>query len=380
MQRSHQLAKELTEGEQRARLAIVAARLALWNYDLTTGNVYLSEGWSQLLGGAQVPTITTIDDLTGLVPEEDQFAVREAIIEAIKGHTTSAYQVEHRVRKLNGDFMWVCSTGAVVERAPDGRALRMTGTNRDITERKRLERELMERREKMAELQKVHIAGQTAAAIAHELNQPLMAIASYNKTALILLNAERPELEKVRKAIENSERQAHRAGDSIHELIRFLNMNEFPIEAFDLNKEILDVLDTAKSEHELQFHSILRLEQGLPLVLANRTHVHRVLLNLLHNGIEAMQEFGVPMPSIIVTVRTKDDLGLAQVTIRDNGPGVKEEDLHRLFEPFFTTKSKGIGMGLAISRALIEANGGQLWIDPQERPGATFHFTVPLAS
>ena len=379
-QHSQQLANELTESEQRTKQAIVASRLALWNYDLTTGNVYLSEGWSQLLGGAQVPTITTINDLTGLVPQEEQPAVKEAIIAAIKGHNSSTYQVEHRVRKLNGEFMWVRSEGAVVERDPDGHALRMTGINRDITEQKKLEKEILERRNEMAKLQALQIAAQTATAIAHELNQPLMAIASYNETALILLKAEKPNLEKVRETIEGSERQAHRAGDSIRELLEFLSTKEFPTEAFDLNKEILDVLDTARSEHELQFHSILRLEEGLPLVRASRSHVQKVLLNLLHNGIEAMQEAGVPLPSITVTVRTIKDVGVAQVTIQDNGPGVKKEDFQRLFEPFFTTKARGIGMGLAISRSLIEANGGQLWVDPQEGPGATFHFTLPLAT
>ena len=346
-QRSHQLAKELTESELRAKDAIAAARLALWNYDLTTGKVYLSEGWSQLLGGAQVPTITTINALTGLVPEEERLAVKEAIIEAIKGHNSSAYQVEHRVRKLNGEFMWVCSAGAVIERDPDGHALRMTGINRDITERKKLEKEIMERGKEMAELQTLQIAAQTAAAIAHELNQPLMAIASYSETALILLKAERPELDKIRKTIESSEQQAHRAGDSIRELIKFLSMNEFPTEAFDLNKEILDVLDTARSEHELQFHAILRLEEGLPLVRANRTHVQRVLLNLLHNGIEAMQEFGVPLPSIIVTVRTIKDVGVAQVTIQDNGPGVKKESCPMGFE---SERGARIQRGLSLNR------------------------------
>ncbi|HTN95203.1 MAG TPA: ATP-binding protein [Gallionella sp.] len=378
-QHSQQLAKELTDSEQRAKQAITASGLALWNYDLTTGNVYLSEGWSQLLGGAQVPTITTIDELTGLVPEGEQAAVKEAIVAAMKGHNSSSYQIEHRVRKLNGEFMWVSSEGAVVERDRDGRTLRMTGINRDITERKKLEKEILERREQMAELQTLQIAAQTAAAIAHELNQPLMAIASYSETALILLKAEKPNLEKVRKTIEGSERQTHRAGQSIRELLEFLSTKEFPTEAFDLNKEILDVLDTARSEHELQFHPMFRLEEGLPLVRANRIHVQRVLLNLLHNGIEAMQEVGVPLPSITVTVRTIEDVGVAQVTIQDNGPGVKNKDFQRLFEPFFTTKARGIGMGLAISRSLVEANGGQLWVDPQEGPGATFHFTLPLA-
>jgi two-component system sensor kinase FixL len=377
---SQQLTKELTESEQRAKQAIEASGLAVWNYDLTTGDVYLSEGWSQLLGGAQVPTFTTIDELTRLVPEGEQTAVKEAIVAAIKGHHSSTYQVEHRVRKLNGEFMWVSSEGAVVERDRDGQALRMTGINRDITERKKLEKEILERRNEMAKLQTLQIAAQTATAIAHELNQPLMAIASYTQTALILLKAVNPSLDKVRKAIEGSERQAHRAGQSIRELIEFLGTREFPTEAFDLNKEILDVLNTARSEHELQFNSILRLEEGLPLVRANRTHVQRVLLNLLHNGIEAMQEVGVPLPSITVTVRTIKDVGVAQVTIQDNGPGVNNRDFQRLFEPFFTTKARGIGMGLAISRSLVEANGGQLWVDPQESPGATFHFTLPLAT
>ena len=251
-------------------------------------------------------------------------------------------------------------------------------TARDITERKRLEKEIMERREKMEELQKLQIAAQTAAAIAHELNQPLMAIASYSKATRILLQAEKPDLDEVRNTIAASEQQVLRVGDSIRDLLEFLSMKEFPSEAFDLNQEILDVLDTARSEHELQFRTILRLEKELPLVRANRNHIQKVLLNLLHNGIEAMQDAGVPLPSITVAVRTIKDSCLAQVTIQDNGPGIKKEDLQRMFEPFFTTKVSGIGMGLAISRSLIEANGGQLWIDPQERPGATFHFTLPL--
>jgi len=251
---------------------------------------------------------------------------------------------------------------------------------RDITERKRLEKEIMERREKMAELQKLQIAAQTAAAIAHELNQPLMAIASYSNATRILLQAEKPDLDEIRNTIAASERQVLRAGDSIHDLLEFLSMKEFPSEAFDLNQEILGVLDTARPDHELQFQSVVRLEQGLPLVRANRTHIQKVLLNLLHNGIEAMQEAGVPLPSITVAVHTIKGSGLAQVTIQDNGPGIKNEDSRRMFEPFFTTKAEGIGMGLSISRSLIEANGGQLWIDPQERPGATFHFTLPLAT
>ncbi len=249
----------------------------------------------------------------------------------------------------------------------------------DMTERRKMEREIQERRNEMEELQKLHVAAQTAAAIAHDLNQPLLAIASYSEAVLMLLQAGKPDLGKIRKAVEASERQAHRAGQSIRELLEFLSIQEFPTEVFELNGEILDILDAARSEHELQFQSVLVLEEGLPLVQANRTHVQKVLLNLLHNGIEAMQEAGVPLPAISVTVRTVKDKNVAQVTIQDNGPGFRDEDVQRLFRPFFSTKAGGIGMGLAISRSLVEANGGQLWVDPEEGPGATFHLTLPFA-
>ena len=250
----------------------------------------------------------------------------------------------------------------------------------NITDTKRLEMEIADRRNEMEHLQKMHVAAQTVAAIAHELNQPLLAIASYSEAALMLMKAEKPNSDKIHKAIEGCKQQAHRAGQSIREMLEFLSIKEFPTEMFDLNKEIHDVLGAARLEHELQFDSALRLENELPLVLANRIHVQKVLLNLLHNGIEAMQEAGVSLPAITVIVCAQKDGSVAQVTIQDNGPGVRKEDLHKLFEPFFTTKTKGLGMGLAISRSLIEENGGQLWVDPQQGSGATFHLTLPFAT
>ena len=250
----------------------------------------------------------------------------------------------------------------------------------DISERKKMEKEILERREEMEFLQKRHIAAQTAAAIAHELNQPLLAIATYSNAALMLMDSEKQNPDKIRSAIEKCERQAQRAGQSIRELLELLSTKEFSTEAFDLNQEIFGVLNAAKTDHELQFQPMLQLEHGLPLVRANRTHVQKVLFNLLHNSIDAMQEAGVPLPTITVTVRTIKNESVAQVTIQDNGPGIKSDIIHHMFEPFFTTKSKGVGMGLTISRSLIEENGGQLWVDPQEGPGAIFHLTLPFAT
>lgn len=249
----------------------------------------------------------------------------------------------------------------------------------DISDKRRKEREVMEWRQEMAELRKGQIAAQTAAAIAHELNQPLLAIANYSEAALKLLSEPALDLHKVTKAVRGCEKQAQRAGKTIYELIDFLSLKEVVAESFDLNQVIDEVLHTARAEHELDFDAILSLEERLPPVFANRLHVEKVLFNLLRNAIEAMHESQVAGPEITVMVRTKGDEHFALLTIRDNGPGVHEEMMQQLFKPFFTTKVTGIGMGLAVSRSLIEANGGQLWIDPSEKPGATFHLTLPFA-
>ena len=249
----------------------------------------------------------------------------------------------------------------------------------NITDTKRLETEIAERRKEMEQLQRHHVAAQTASAIAHEINQPLHAITSFCEAALLMLEAKEPDFEEIHEAIKESETQALRAGKSIRDLINFLNRKEFPREPLDFNKEIMSAIEAAKTEHNLVFHPILHLAEDLPPVRANRTHLQKVLLNLIQNGIDATTADGVPQFCITVTVSTVKDQNFAHMTIRDNGPGIRQEDINHLFEPFFTTKAKGIGMGLAISRSLIEENGGQLWVDPEEGPGATFHLTLPIA-
>ena len=252
-------------------------------------------------------------------------------------------------------------------------------TRTDITDRKLLEREYGERRAEMDSLQKMHVAAQTALAVAHEINQPLFAIASYSKAARMMLKGDNPDYAEISNAVERCEEQSLRAGQSIRDLINFLNRGDSPRVPFNLNKEVVEIAGIAQTENSLGFHSIFKLAAGHPLVLANRTHVQKVLLNLIHNGIDSMQEAGVPLPTITLTTRTTKDDRFAQVTIKDNGLGIRKDEQHRLFEPFFTTKTNGMGMGLTISRSLIEENGGQLWVDPKESHGATFHLTLPLA-
>jgi PAS domain S-box-containing protein len=216
----------------------------------------------------------------------------------------------------------------------------------DLTRQKRLEAEILEWQGKLSELPALHVAAQTAASIAHELNQPLLAVTSYSDAADMLLKNETPDMTLVRKAIDGCRREAARAGRSMRELLELFRKEVSPAEAFDLNGEIEDILVDAKRDEALQFEHVVLAEEGMPPVRANRTHLQKVLLNLLHNTVEAMAEDGVAQPVIAVKVQLRQDENLAQVTVQDNGPGISREQLQRLFEPFFTTKSKGTGMGL----------------------------------
>ncbi len=280
--------------------------------------------------------------------------------------------------RKDGSVFWCQASISVFSHPEYGKTA--LAVHEDITERKNRGRAIHERRMEMDELQKLHVASQTASAIAHEINQPLLAIASYSRAALLMLKADKPDCAELRAALEGSERQAHRAGQSIRELFDFLNSNEFPIEDFDLIQEISLLVEDAKQEHEWMFRYELLVWEEIPLVRANRTHVQKALFNLLRNGIEAAaRQPDGPLPAITISVRKSKDGRFAEVMVRDNGPGLAGEITEHLFEPFYTTKDGGFGMGLSISRSLIEMNGGQLTAVLYEGPGAVFRLTIPFA-
>lgn len=309
------------------------------------------------------------------------------------GHTTEAeYAVlwrtiragevwhgEFHNRRRDGTLYWEAATITPI-RDGDGRVTHFAGIKDDVTERKEMEAALKEMQVEAEQLMERHVASQTAAAIAHELNQPLIAVASYAEAALRLLRSGNPPPDKLRHAIEGSARQAQRAGQVVRELLAFMEVGEVRTEPVDLNDLVRTVLAQVETNVADGFRAQITLEPGLPPVCANRLQVEKVLANLVQNGHEAMRDAGIGPHPMIVTVRTGADGGMAQVTVRDSGPGIDEQAMRRIFDPFFTTKQHGIGMGLAISRAIIEAHGGQLWLEPDMGPGATFHFTLPFVT
>ncbi|PSJ15769.1 sensor histidine kinase, partial [Nitrosomonas supralitoralis] len=216
-------------------------------------------------------------------------------------------------------------------------------------------------------------------AIAHELNQPLAAMSAYSEVALHAIFNDGLQSGQLKRALEGCVEQAQRAGRSLHELLAFLQKSELVTERLNLNELIHDVLNIVCNDGHGGFHVTLHLQQDIPAVQCNRTQVQKVLVNLFRNAEEAMRAIGVLILTITTKVQTMNETSMALIVVQDSGPGLDQVMAKRLFEPFATTKPTRIGMGLAISRALIEANDGHLWLDPEANSGAKFHFTLPLA-
>jgi PAS domain S-box-containing protein len=267
-----------------------------------------------------------------------------------------------------------------VEEALQRSEKKLVNITQSMAEHQTIERRMQERRAERETLLSQQVAVQTASAIAHELNQPLAAISAYSEMALYELGSGHLNYEKLSRALEGCVDQAQRAGHSLHELLGFLHRGELASEPMDLNGIVSDAFAIAQSIGYGGFNPRFELEPGLPPVLGNRIQVQKVLVNLVRNGVEAMREAGMPDGTITVTAGRMEGANKVRVTVQDEGPGLDAETAKRIFEPFFTTKLGGVGLGLAISRSLIEANGGELWLDTDAKAGATFHFTLPFAS
>lgn len=288
------------------------------------------------------------------------------------------YALDKRFIRKDGATLWVRLTVSLQRRA-DGTPDYTIAVIEDIDERKRTEQTLRRLRGEIEQLLTVHIAAETAAAIAHELNQPLNAVASYTEAARRLLQSGNPKPERLMHALQESASQAQRAGRVVRELLEFLHRRETSTEAIDLNAVVQEALSIVEASGFDGFRALVNLAPDLKPVRANRLQVEKVMVNLLRNSVEAMRGAGIAAQQITISVSTAADGEMALVTVRDTGPGMDEAVARRVFDPFFTTKPEGVGMGLAISRALVQANGGTLWFDASAGAGATFHFTLPFA-
>jgi C4-dicarboxylate-specific signal transduction histidine kinase len=257
--------------------------------------------------------------------------------------------------------------------------LEFVGTVMDITERRRAEEALRSAQADLARVARLTTLGELAASLAHEINQPLAAIAVNAVSGLRWLGQDPPNLDEARAALSCIESDGARAGDVIRGLRALAKKSGPQLTRLDIHDAIEEVLTLARGE--LQRHGVVLrtdLSAGDRPVLGDRVQLQQVLLNLILNGIHAMETVTDRRRELTVSVARAEPARMV-VAVEDTGSGLDPAIAPRIFEPFFTTKPDGLGMGLSICRSIIEAHGGHLWVSPRALHGSAFHFTVPVA-
>jgi two-component system, LuxR family, sensor kinase FixL len=258
-----------------------------------------------------------------------------------------------------------------------GRERFFTGFVRDLTERRDQERRLQELQSELVHVSRLTAMGEMASSLAHELNQPLSAIANYMKGSVTLLGSEQPDLERLKDVLGKAGDQALRAGDIIKRLREFVAKGETEHTLEDPAKLMEEASALALvGARQKGYRVTLEFARELGQVIVDRIQVQQVALNLIRNAMDAME--GEERRDLTIAVRAGDARTVA-VSVADTGPGISPQVSDRLFQPFVTTKASGMGVGLSICRTIIEAHGGRIWAETNDHGGATFTFTLPIA-
>lgn len=280
----------------------------------------------------------------------------EDSIEQYAPSVNSWFEVQHRM------LVWT-----------DGRRVRLQ-VARDITERRKHEEESRNQQEKIQLTSRLTTMGEMASSLAHELNQPLTAIANYNMAAVAMLKSGRATNESLLSALEKAANQAERAGKIVSRIREFVKRSEPRRQRVPVEQIVEHALDFAEIDaRKRQIRIEAMIPDNIPHVLADPILIEQVLLNLVKNGLEAMNHSDYDL----LTVEIRQQNQLVEFIVTDRGHGIKEPE--RLFEPFFSTKSEGLGMGLNICRTIIESHHGRLWAQANPEGGTLFHFTLPCA-
>ncbi len=340
--------------------------------DLEGRIIYVNPAFCRMVG-------FSAEELIGLKPPMPYWAPEEyestlAVHQQVLAGKAPSQGVEVRLQRRDGERF-----DALIYEAPlidaDGRHTGWMGSVLDITERKRAEELARQQQEKLQFTSRLVTMGEMASTLAHELNQPLSAIASYTTGCLNLLEQGEIDPPALREAMEKSAHQAQRAGRIIRRVHEFVKKRESRLAACAINEVIEDAQGLIEADARKRGVRVtLELGKRLPELLADRVMIEQVLLNLMRNGMDAMAQ--TPSNERELLVSSQIEGQGVRVSVADRGPGIAPEVAAHLYEPFFTTKSEGMGMGLNICRSIVEFHQGRLWHEARLGGGTVFHLTL----
>jgi PAS domain S-box-containing protein len=312
------------------------------------------------------------------VHPDDRAKVRKTAENA--GRAKVDYELDYRIVHPGGNIRDIHTIAHPVL-TPSGDVVEFVGTVMDVTERRQAEKERERLRQVQADLAHINRAttmGELTASLAHEINQPIAAAATDARTCLRWLAREQPDLGEARESAERMVNAVTRAADIISRLRQLFKKGAPQTSLVDVSEVIQEMVVLLRSEASR--HSVLiltELSEDLPRVVADRVQLQQVLMNLMLNGIEAMQDTKSGGQLTIRSLRGEG--GQSLISVSDTGKGLPPDQADQIFNAFFSTKAQGTGMGLSISRSIIESHGGRLWATSNSGRGATFNFTLPSA-
>lgn len=373
--RATRLSRELQESERRMDLAAQSANLGFWTWHLAKDEIWVSETTRELFETAPTEKINFARFVASLHPD-DREQVTQAITHAIANG--SEYEKSYRIQLPQRGERWIAARGKV-EVSPQGKPVRMRGVLLDVSAQKHAEAELLQLRQQLAHAGRVSMMGQLASALAHELNQPLGAILRNAEAAELFLQAPDPDLQELRAIIgdiRNDDQRASQVIDRLRSLLKRQDIDLLPLHIPTLLDEVLALSRADASARGIRLE--MASAPGLPAIRGDRVHLQQVLLNLIINAMDAFH--GLERSEKIVTVTTSwKTHGEVEIRVADNAGGLPEKRESAIFEPFFTTKAHGMGMGLPISRTIVEAHGGTLSASNGANGGAVFSICIPSA-
>jgi two-component system sensor kinase FixL len=371
--RASRLAHDLHESEQRLSLSASAAGIALWERNMRDNSLWLSSEGKSLFGMTGAVG-TDFDELASRIHPDDRQRVLDEVRRAME--SCGEFEVEHRLKFADGNVRWISSSGAAEK---DGGAVVLRGVSLDITDRRQAESELHQQREQLSHTLRLATMSQMATSLAHELNQPLTAIANNAGAARRMMAKGKVTEAELGEILGDIVDDAHRAGEVIRGIRGMARRDQGPRETVDLSALVAAVQRLVAAEalaRDCEF--VAETGSPLPWVNANPVQLQQVLLNLLMNAFDA-SELPEAIARRVILRAEADGEATVHVSVRDHGPGLPPEGSGKWFEPFHTSKPNGLGMGLVIVRGIIEAHGGALQVDAAEGGGACFHFRLPAA-
>ncbi|MBK8961680.1 MAG: PAS domain-containing protein [Candidatus Competibacteraceae bacterium] len=365
----------LRDSEERFRQLAEHIREVFWVHGIEQERpLYISPAYEDIWGRPIDGLHDRPQDWIEAVHPDDRARVQAAhVAKQHSGH----FDEEYRIVRPDGTVRWIWDRGFPIL-DESGHIYRIAGLAEDITHRKLAEDQLRRQQVELARMSRLSLAVELASNLAHELNQPLAAIVAYTQACLALLHQANTDPRVLTGPLEEVVKQGLRAGEIIRHLRELVDKHPAAQSALDLNALIRSVVHYAQLEVR-QAGVVLRLEltDGLPPALADDIQIQLVVLYLIRNALEAISaKNSEPREVILHTARL--DAGRVQVTVRDTGQGLSPEVQDRLFQPFFTTKAGGMGLGLSVSRSIVESQGGQLWATSNPEGGASFHFSLPI--